>query len=215
MCDNTMDRFETFQVEHICPANEAISDVAMMLGGAAFMIGSLKVIFHISKKRNSDVKAKSQNAYFEAHEIPLEQRKTYGKKIVSDVRSNFESAMKQIVANKKKSGLNKVEASIVEKIKEYVTDGSRDVQVDAYNVKFTYNFSCDRSGSYDALIDATYKGNGFIPEDNVYEIAQYAFRPIVSKVVQSLSKEYSEEIQCKLVEIKLDNELASVVIAEP
>ena len=46
-----MDRIENFQRQYITPANEAISDVGMMLGGAAVMIGTLKILWHLSKKK--------------------------------------------------------------------------------------------------------------------------------------------------------------------
>ena len=210
-----MDRIENFQKQYITPANEAISDVGMILGGAAVMIGTLKILWHLSKKKNSTAKARSQNSYFETHEIPLEQRSAYAKKILNDVKSNFESALRQVIANKKKSGLDKVEAEIIDKIREYVTDGNRDISVKPSDVNIVYSLTDDNHGTYDMLINAEYKGNGFIPEDNVFEIAQYAFRPIVKKIVDALTKQYSEEIQCKFVEIHMDSELAGVTITAP
>lgn len=210
-----MDRFENFQNEYLYPANEGISDGLMMAGGLAVMIGTLKVLFHASKKINSSAKAKSQRAYFEAHQIPLEQQRGYARKITNDVKSNFESALRQVLANKKKSGLDKIETEIINKIRNYVTDGNRDIQVKDSDVEIMYSFTDDNHGNYDMLINAEYKGNGFIPEDNVFEIAQYVFRPIVTKILDALTKQYAEEIQCKLVEIKMDSELCYVTIKEP
>ena len=120
-----------------------------------------------------------------------------------------------MIANKKKSGLDKVETEIVDKIREYVTDGNRNISVTPSDVSIVYSLTDDNHGTYDMLINAEYKGNGFIPEDNVFEIAQYAFRPIVKKIVDALAKQYSEEIQCKFVEIHMDSELAGVTITAP
>ena len=216
-----MDRIEKFQSKYIAQANEGISDVGMMLGGAAVMIGTLKILWHITKKKNNSEKAKSQRAYFELHEIPLEQRNAYGKKIVSDVKANFENAMKQVIANKKKSGLDKVEEAVIDEIQSYINDnseiGNSKADFDRNNVKIKYDITPQKAdyGAYSYLMSASYSGNGFIPEDNLYEIPMYAIRPIVVKIVNALREQYAEEIRCKLVEIKIDAELASVTISEP
>ena len=47
-----MDRFENFQRQYITPANEAISDVGMMLGRRCCNDQApLKILWHLSKKK--------------------------------------------------------------------------------------------------------------------------------------------------------------------
>ena len=205
-----MDRFEKFYYSEVRPASEGIVEGALA-AAFTFTIGGIVIYMKAMSKKNAAKVASTRNAYFDAHDIPENERATYASKVEKMARSDFESALRQVVTNPKKSGLDKVKAQILTDIKKYIDEEDPDVFEPA---KVTIDVTARYSTEYE-VINANYNGKGFIPADNVWEIAQQAMRPIVMTICDNISKKYAEEIKCGFLRIDRDSQYATVDIYAP
>ena len=205
-----MDRFEKFYYSEVRPASEGIVEGALA-AAFTFTIGGIVIYMKAMSKKNAAKVASTRNAYFDAHDIPENERATYASKVEKMARSDFESALRQVVANPKKSGLDKVKAQILTEVKKYIDEEDPDVFEPA---KVAIDVTTRYSTEYE-VIDANYNGKGFIPADNVWEIAQQAMRPIVMTICDNISKKYAEEIKCGFLRIDRDSQYATVDIYAP
>lgn len=205
-----MDRFEKFYYSEVRPASEGIVEGALA-AAFTFTIGGIVIYMKAMSKKNAAKVASTRNAYFDAHDIPENERATYASKVEKLARADFESALRQVVSNPKKSGLDKVKAQILAEIKDYIDDEEPNVFEPA---KVSIDVTTRYSTEYE-VIDANYNGKGFIPADNVWEIAQQAMRPIVMTICDNISKKYAEEIKCGFLRIDRDSQYATVDIYAP
>ena len=121
-----MDRFEKFYYSEVRPASEGIVEGALA-AAFTFTIGGIVIYMKAMSKKNAAKVASTRNAYFDAHDIPENERAAYASKVEKMARSDFESALRQVVANPKKSGLDKVKAQILTEIKKYIDEEDSDV----------------------------------------------------------------------------------------
>lgn len=206
-----MDRIEAFYLEEIAPAQED-AVLGAVLAALTFVVGAEVIYMKAMSKKNAEKKATTQRAYFEAHEIPVDQRASYPSKVEKMAREDFESALKQVISNPKKSGLDKVKARIINEIKEYIDDGGEaQFEPNKVDINVTTRYN---DNEYE-IIDTNYKGKGFIPADNVWEIGQIAIRPLIVTIIENIRKKYAEEIKCGFLRIDIDSDYATLVIYAP
>ena len=205
-----MDRFENFYYNELIPASEGIVEGALA-AAFTFTIGGIAIYMKAMSKKNAAKVTSTQKAYFDAHEIPENERATYASKVEKMARADFESALRQVVANPTKSGLDKVKAKILAEIKDYIDEDDLNA-FDPSKVKI--DVTTRYSDEYE-VINANYNGKGFIPADNVWEIAQQAIRPIITTICDNISKKYAEEIKCGFLRIDRDSQYATVDIYAP
>lgn len=209
-----MDRIADFIDKHVSAATEVSLDTAMLLGLggilAAEIIG-IGACFKYASKKNAKLKASTQNAYFEKHEIPEADRKTYEARVVASAKADAKKLITNLVQNpKSKPALDKIRESITNEIREYIDDGEKPV-FDASKLTIKFGFIMHNTTDIE-MIDVRYNGPGFIPADNVWELSSIATRDIMAKIEDGLRKKYAEEIQCKFVGIDLDTDYGVISI---
>lgn len=205
-----MDRFESFQNEYLYPANESAA-AAAIAGIVAVMVPTL-IISKIAKRKADQKVATTQNAYFEAHEIPEQNRANYSKQMKEALYNDAVKLLKGITdSSKGKSIRNEITKKVADYIKDYIEDSDRGDTFEPNKLTINFGIYENDADGID-ICEPRYSGKGFVPDDNIWEIASYASRPAVIDICNKLKELYAEEIKCGFCSIRVDSEYGTLYI---
>lgn len=207
-----MDRISDFAKYYGCePATEAIVEAALAAVLAAEII-AIGVCFKHSAKKNAEQKAANQKAYFDLHQIPESDRANYANKVRESAYQDLvKLANGALHSSKSKKALDDIRGKIAKEVADYVNDEGEKNDFEPNRLEIKFGLISHEKGEYE-LVEVDYRGKGFIPADNVWEIGCYAIKPVADRIYNALHEKYAEEIRCKFIEISHDTEYGTISI---